>query len=416
MLRLWLFILALYTLALSPAAAFLPGQPVGMLNPQALPANASAGLPAVDDDLTANGYPVAGGRCAEWGHLAPCNNHYSTTRASTKYVTSADGLLTSVPNNTLALGNGNGALIEEFRTNDALWARDMTNAAWVKTTMTTALNAAGVDGTANAATRLTATAGNAMAVQTITLSSQADNYSVYLKRVTGSGTINLCLAATACGTATACTVTSTTTFTRCTVTATVLNPIVGIQIATNGDAVIADFNQMEPGGSPTSPVLTTSATAARSADVVTPVGSAVTILKGAVGTIVATTNSAGQSIVNNPRIIGISAGTSFFSHLYFASTGKIGSYNGTTNLFTANSVTATARTKSGLAWVAAGGRVLATNGSAAAIDALAFNVAIQTPQIGGGDATSSEFYDGYTQQLTGYTTNLSSTLVSALTQ
>ena len=123
----------------------------------------------------------------------------------------------------------------------------MTNAAWVKTTMTTALNAVGIDGTANSATTLTATGASAMAVQTITLASQADNYSVFLKRVTGSGVINLCLATTSCGTATACTVTSTITFTRCTVTATVLNPIVGIQIVTNGDAVIADFNQMEPG-------------------------------------------------------------------------------------------------------------------------------------------------------------------------
>ena len=277
MFRLAAFLIA--WLLAAPALAFLPGQPVGMLNPQVQPASAIAGTPAVDDNLGAGGYPIAGGICAEWGHQVPCNNHYSTVRASTKYVSASDGLYASIPAGVLGLGSNNGALIEESRTNDALWSRDMTNAAWVKTTMTTALNAVGIDGTANSATTLTATGASAMVVQTITLASQADNYSVFLKRVTGSGTINLCLDATACGTATACTVTSTTTFTSCTVTATVLNPIVGIQIVTNGDAVIADFNQMEPGGFPTSPILTTSSTATRSADTITFSGTALAVLK-----------------------------------------------------------------------------------------------------------------------------------------
>jgi hypothetical protein len=256
-------------LLISPVIA---GQPVGMRNPQVIPANASAGMPASDDNLAAGGYPIAGGICAEWGHQVPCNNHYSTVRASTKYVNASDGIYASVPANVASLGSGNGMLPEEARTNDALWSRDMTNSAWVKTTMTTALNAIGIDGTANSATTLTATGAIAMAVQTITLASQADNYSVFLKRVTGSGTINLCLAATACGTATPCTVTSTIVFTRCTVTATVLNPIVGIQIVTNGDAVIADFNQMEPGGFATTPMLTTSSPSSRSADTVSLLG------------------------------------------------------------------------------------------------------------------------------------------------
>jgi hypothetical protein len=56
------------------------------------------------------------------------------------------------------------------------------------------------------------------------------------------------------------------------VTATVLNPIVGIQIVTNGDAVIADFNQMEPGGFLTSPILTVGATATRATDNVSTAG------------------------------------------------------------------------------------------------------------------------------------------------
>ena len=130
----------------------LAGMPPGMRNPQVRPANAIAGTPAVDDNLGAGGYPVAGGVCAEWGHQVPCNNHYSIMRASTKYVSASDGLYASVPAGVFGLGSNNGGLIEEARTNDALWSRDMTNAAWVKTTMTTALNAVGIDGTANSAT------------------------------------------------------------------------------------------------------------------------------------------------------------------------------------------------------------------------------------------------------------------------
>lgn len=309
-------------LIMAPAWAFLPGQPVGMLNPQVQPANAIAGLPAVNDDLTAGGYPIAGGICSEWGHQVPCNNHYSTTRASTKYVSASDGLFVSVPSNVQAMGSGNGSLIEEVRTNDALWSRDMTNAVWVKTTMTTALNAVGIDGTANSATTLTATGASAMAVQTITLASQADNYSVFLKRVTGSGTINICLAATACASPTACTVTSTTAFTRCTVTATVLNPIVGVQIVTNGDAVIADFNQMEPGGFPTSPCLTTNATSTRSADSISVIGNLLTALQSSAVTLYVSlpifpVNAAARILdynaVNTPPIQAVQSSTSAIS-------------------------------------------------------------------------------------------------------
>ena len=112
----------------------------GMLNPQVQPANGaattntSAGIPAIDDTLGAGGYPTAGGICAEWGHQVPCNNHYAITRASTKYINASDGIYnTSVSSNVLALGSATAALIEEACNNDALWSRDMINAAWIKT-------------------------------------------------------------------------------------------------------------------------------------------------------------------------------------------------------------------------------------------------------------------------------------------
>ena len=65
---------------------------------------------------------------------------------------------------------------------------------------------------------------------------------------------------------------------------------VGVQIITNGDAVIADFNQLEPGAFPTSPILTTTATVARSADAVTVAGALAAKLSAAQGTILLQTN------------------------------------------------------------------------------------------------------------------------------
>jgi hypothetical protein len=69
--------------------------------------------------------------------------------------------------------------------------RDLTNAAWVKTTMTTALTSTGADGTANSATRCTASAGNATVLQTLVAAATSRTVSFLIKRVTGTGNIEL---------------------------------------------------------------------------------------------------------------------------------------------------------------------------------------------------------------------------------
>lgn len=212
----------------------------------------------------------------------PYTSLISTSRASQETCTNSAGLLTYAANNVPCITDL-GLQVWEGRTNDALWARDMTNAAWVKVNMTAALNAVGADGAANSASTLTATAGNATILQTITLGSGADTYSVYLKRVTGTGTINITENG---GTAwTACPALSTTAFTRCTLTSTLANPVFGVQIVTNGDSVIADFNQLEPGGFASPPIPTTTTSAARAADNITATGallSAFNYLRGSV--------------------------------------------------------------------------------------------------------------------------------------
>lgn len=201
----------------------------------------------------------------------------SITRATIGYAQTSGGLWQSFASGVFRITD-KGLLVEEARTNSALWARDMTNATWVKVNMTTALTAIGIDGTANVATTLTATAGNATALQAVVDISEADTYSVWLKRISGTGTINISLDGVA-WTA----VTLTTSYQQFQITSTLLNPNLGIQIVTNGDSIAADFNQLELSKSfATSPILTTSAAVTRNADVVTLTNSA--LISSALGT------------------------------------------------------------------------------------------------------------------------------------
>lgn len=147
--------------------------------------------------------------------------------------------------------------------------RDMTNAAWVKgATMTAALTGTGIDGVANSCSRLTggAVAATNTAFQTLVAAATSRTYSCYIKRVTGTGTINI----TQNGGTGYTDITSqinSSTFTRVSLNASVLNAAFGIQIVTSGDVILVDFNQFESGAFATSPMA--SAGAARNADVLT---------------------------------------------------------------------------------------------------------------------------------------------------
>lgn len=203
----------------------------------------------------------------------PATSFLSVTRTTTGMAQWLDGHWSSFGSGQARITD-KGLLVEEARTNDALWSRDMTNAAWVKVNMTAALTAAGIDNAANSASTLTATAGNATVLQTITLTSQADTYSVFLQRITGAGTINI----TVDGGVTWTPVVLTTAYKQFQVVKTAANPVIGIQIVTNGDVIAADFNQLEPGGFATSPILTTTIAVTRNADVPQVIGAGATII------------------------------------------------------------------------------------------------------------------------------------------
>lgn len=166
----------------------------------------------------------------------------------------------------------NGLLIEESRANRLLWCRDATNAAWTATNVTTAKNQTGIDGVANAASSLTASADGGTCIQTITLASGSRTSSVYLKRLTGTGNIQVSLDGSTWSTVDL----SNGLWNRIVISGTVTNPTVGIKIATNGDAVAMDYGQVEDNSGTyigvTSPILTTTASVTRSADVASMTG------------------------------------------------------------------------------------------------------------------------------------------------
>lgn len=223
----------------------------GILYPGWLPQGMTVGV-----DF-ANNRGHGGLREAFYGPLLTC------TRSSTAdYIDDLSGRWRTFPANVPRTSN-RGLLLEAAATNVAIWCRDLTNVAWAKVSMAAALTQTGIDGTANSATRITATGANATILQTDVLGSSSRRASVFVRRATGTGTIQF----TGDG-ATFTTVTVTSDWSRVSLAAaTVVNPVTGFKIVTSGDEIDVDFVQNETGPAVTSPILTTTVAVTRSADV-----------------------------------------------------------------------------------------------------------------------------------------------------
>lgn len=207
----------------------------------------------------------------------------SVSRASVGYAETTAGVLTLFNNNILRITN-RGLLVEDTRTNVVLWDRDLTNAAWVPTNITPLKDQTGPDEVANSASSLEATAGNGTILQSITLASSARFQSAYVKRIAGSGTINMTMDNGATWTA----ITVTSGWTRVSIpTQTLANPVVGFQIVTSGDKIAVDFVQNENGVFASSPIPTTTTSAARAADVVTTLATLIALLDAAAASVLA---------------------------------------------------------------------------------------------------------------------------------
>lgn len=159
----------------------------------------------------------------------------------------------------------NGMLMEDARTNICLRSAAPASATWVKTTATTnSANQTGPDGTTSYGT-VTASAGNGLILQTVTVvDATVYQFSLRLKRLVGTGSIQM----TMDNGVTWTTVSVTSTLTRFTISGTSVGTtmIVGMRIVTNNDSVVFGGAQLEVGAYPTSELGTTGTSTARNLD------------------------------------------------------------------------------------------------------------------------------------------------------
>lgn len=201
----------------------------------------------------------------------PGNTVPTFTRATTATYVDAAGVLQTALSGVIRDGHyiaGNRTtLLEGARTNSTIQNRDLTNAAWTASSVTVA-RITGADGVALSGSRLTATGANGTVIVTTALvhGSQARSAAIWVKRVTGSGNIQLTLDNGSTWT----TITVTASYAYAIgITQTLANSQFGIRIVTNGDAVDVDYCMNEAGAFQSSAIATTVAAVTRNADMPT---------------------------------------------------------------------------------------------------------------------------------------------------
>lgn len=274
----------------------------------------------------------------------PCNanNSLSLTSGATMYMygpqfeagTTATTYKSNVQQTfSLPLGAStamNGLLSEPASTNYVLWNRDATNAAWSNTNITPLLNQTGIDGVANSASQLTATANNAILSQSFTHASAGRISSVYLKRISGTGAVQITIDGTNWNTVNL----ENGLWNRGVVTAQTLpNSVFGIRITTSGDSVAMDYAQLEnaPNGTMASfPIYTASASATRAPDICSRVDSVP--YNGNQGTVyykgIYYTNGSYNGGKSMTTITGSKSNDSIATFTYTSTTGSSGSQKG----------------------------------------------------------------------------------------
>lgn len=191
------------------------------------------------------------------------------SRALAAFAMQSDGTLVSVASGTMrsnysAAGVYQGFLIEGALVNRCLQSQVFENVAWVASNITKTDNdAVAPDGTSTAALLL-ATAGNGTVIQDLGVVGSAEKTgSLWIKRKTGTGNIDLTMDDGAGWS----TQSVTTTWTRFSVTQTLANEGFGIRIVTDTDAVWVWQGQVETSGFPSSDIVTTTVGISRPLDV-----------------------------------------------------------------------------------------------------------------------------------------------------
>jgi hypothetical protein len=225
----------------------------------------------------------------------------SVVRGTPANYFNANGVLVSATNNiqrfdfdpiTLA---SKGLIVEpNSATNVVLYNRDLTNAVWTTGGggITATHDQVGIDGITNTASKIVAGGANGTILQAITLASSSRAQSAYVKRITGTGEVDMTgdggttwtrvdcsggfLSTTNNG---ACIQTSATANSWIRVNipvATVTNPSVGFRLVINGDAIDIDGVQNKTsrtnGAGPSSVLLTGAASVTRNSEIIKLVG------------------------------------------------------------------------------------------------------------------------------------------------
>lgn len=151
----------------------------------------------------------------------------------------------------------------QAQTELCLQNRDLTNVLWTATTATVAKDQTGADGSATAASSVLATAGNATVLQTITSAVNTRITGAFVKRLIGTGEIDI-------------TQDNGVTWTPISITGSYVfytlpaasgtNPVVGFRIVTNGDKIAVDFVSHRLGSFIYDPIATTTVTVTQVAD------------------------------------------------------------------------------------------------------------------------------------------------------
>jgi hypothetical protein len=165
-----------------------------------------------------------------------------------------------------------GLLIEEARTNSLTFSYDFTNAAWVKVALTVGASVSSPDGLTNGRV-FTSTLANAMILGSVTTTAVAWDFSIWLRRVSGSGNVDITLDGT-----TWVTQTLTSTWKRFDVSQTGIagTSTPGVRIVASGDVIEAFGAQAEAGAFATSLIPTFGSAQPRSVDQARVEGSAFT--------------------------------------------------------------------------------------------------------------------------------------------